>query len=175
MTALIRPRLDTVPSPVFLDPSAPHATLTFIAWLRDRHTDAVEVSWPAVVDPGLDTTLLFHLPPPAPAPEARGVDAVWRWRAAHRPAMCYYRVGPGFIQVKDVRQAETAARFVLEDPSQIGAFTRCLEPCRLTNLAPGERAAARMLVGERLLLQLDDWVTTLPSRMRHWPVPSHLA
>jgi len=164
---LVRPRWETVAEPVLLDPADPQRPLEFLAWLRDTHTEATEVSWHAVAAPGVDATPLYHLPPPA-----GGADAFDQWRAAHRPGMCYYRVGPGFVQVKDVRQAETAARFLLDDAATVAAFTRCLRPGRLTDLAPDERAAAQLLVDERLLLRWGDWVMTLPSRMRRWPVPS---
>jgi hypothetical protein len=43
-------------------------------------------------------------------------DDLRRWRAAHRPGMCYYRLARGFITVNDVWEAATAARFVLDTP-----------------------------------------------------------
>jgi hypothetical protein len=173
MSALVRPWLTTVDRPVTLDVSQPDTTLKFIAWLRDQQTEAVDVAWSALIDPELDTTLLFHLFPPEPNATAEEPDEVRRWRAAHRPGMCYYRLGPGFIQVKDMRQAETAAQFLLDEPPLMNAFTGCLRPCELDGLEPAERRAVEALVAERLLLRLGDRVTTLPSRMRRWPVPSN--
>jgi hypothetical protein len=175
MNGLVRPRRETLHAPVTLDASAPERTLAFVAWLRDLHADTVEVAWRAVIDPRLDTTLLHHLPPPMPPENVDWTDAVHRWQAAFRPAMCYYRLGPGFVQIKDVRQAETAARFLLDEPPLVAAFTRCLRPARITDLSPAEYGVAQTLVRERLLLRVGDWATTLPSRMRRWPVPSHLA
>jgi hypothetical protein len=170
MSALVRPRGTTLPETVMLGPSTSEQTAGFVAWLRDEQAGAVQVTWHAAIEAGLDTTLLHHLTPPA-GPED---DAVRLWRAEHRPALCYYRFGPGFIQIKDTRRPEDAARFLLDEPAPVAVFTRCLQPTRFTDLAPDERAAAEILTAERLLLRLGEWVTVLPSRMRRWPVPSHL-
>ncbi|HEX4815082.1 MAG TPA: DUF5825 family protein [Nonomuraea sp.] len=169
--ALDRPRTHTLDHLVDLDTNAPARASKFIAWLRERQSEAENVVWHAHVDPALDPTLLYHLPPPlsvaghqAPSPHP--------WLAAHRPAMCHYRMGPGFILVQDVRQPSTAARFELDEPALIDAFTHCLRPRQLTDLDGNRREAALALVAERLALRLGDWVTTLPTRMRRWPTPS---
>jgi hypothetical protein len=31
-----------------------------------------------------------------------------------------------------------------------------------------------LLLDEKLLLRLDDWIVTLPNRMRRWPIPSQI-
>jgi hypothetical protein len=173
MTALVRPGSATVDTPVTLDVARPGATLEFIAWLRDQQSQAVDVSWSAVVVPRFDVTPLVHLCPPGPGAPVEEPGEVRRWRAAHRPGMCYYRLGPGFIQVKDLRQAETAARYLLDEPPLVNAFLRCLRPCAMGDLDPAAGRAVEALVAERLLLRLGDRVTTLPSRMRRWPVPSN--
>ena len=156
--------------PVVLGPSTSERTVEFIAWLRDEQSETVQVAWHATIEAGLDTTLLHHLTPPADGAD----DAVRRWRAAYRPALCYYRLGPGFVQVKDTRRSEDAARFLLDDSVTVAVFTACLRPTRLVELSREERAAAETLEAERLLLCLGGWATVLPSRMRLWPVPSHL-
>lgn len=171
MNALVHPRAKSLQDTVVLGPSTSEQTVEFVAWLRDEQSDSVPVKWRAEIRGGLDTTLLHHLTPPE---DAGADDAVRRWREAHRPAMCYYRLGPGFIQVKDTRRTEDAARFLLDDPVTVAAFLGCLRPKRLIELALSERAVAESLAAERLLLRLGEWVTVLPSRMRLWPVPSHL-
>jgi hypothetical protein len=173
MSTLIRPKLAAVDGTVALDVARPRATLEFVAWLRDQQTQATDVSWSTDIDPRLDASLLFHLFPPEPRSPAAEADESGRWRAGYRPGMCYYRLGPGFIQVKDVRRAETAARFLLDEPPLVNAFIRCLRPCNLNDIEPAEGRVVLALVSERLLLRLGDWVTTLPSRMRRWPIPSN--
>lgn len=171
---LERPRAVALDSVVILDVGAPQRTVGFIAWLRDQHSQTTDVAWRAVVDPRIDAALLYHLPPPLPAVDGGSPEWLARWWAAHRPAMCYYRVGPGFIQIKDVRQATSAARFVLDEPELVDAFTVCLRPRRLDALAERQRHAVLALNVERLVLRVGDWVTTLPTRMRRWPVPSQV-
>jgi hypothetical protein len=172
MSDLVRPRVTKVDGPVTLYASQAD-TLEFVAWLRDQQTEAVDVVWSADIDPRLDVTLLFHLFPPEPDASVEEPDQVRRWRSAYRPGLCYYRLGPDFIQVKDLRQAETAARLLLDEPPLVNAFTRCLQPSELDDLEPVERKAVEALLAERLLLRIGDRVVTLPNRMRRWPVPSH--
>jgi hypothetical protein len=172
MSDLVRPLLTKVDGPVTLDVSQAD-TLEFIAWLRDQQTAAVDVVWSADIDPRLDVALLFHLFPPEPDASIEEPDEVRRWRTAYRPGLCYYRLGPGFIQVKDLRQAETAARLLLDEPPLVNAFTRSLQPSELDDFEPVERKAVEALLAERLLLRIGDRVVTLPNRMRRWPVPSH--
>ena len=171
MSALVRPRGKTLSEPVVLGPSTSERTVEFIAWLRDEQSETVQVAWHATIEAGLDTTLLHHLTPPA---DLGADDAVRRWRAAYRPALCYYRLGPGFVQVKDTRRSDDAARFVLDDTVTVTVFNRCLRPTRWVDLSREECAAVEALEAERLLLRVGEWVTVLPSRMRLWPVPSHL-
>ncbi|MDG4824884.1 DUF5825 family protein [Asanoa sp. WMMD1127] len=165
------PHPHVVAEPIVL--AADPATLTFLAWLRDQHSATTAVAWRATVDPALDTAPLHHLQPPEPVGPLPAEVA--RWRASHRPALRYYRRGPGFIQVKDVRRPSAGARFVLDHPPLIEAFDRCLAPTRLSDLAEPHRRAAEALVDEQLLMLVDGWALTLPYRMRRWPVPSQVA
>ena len=38
----------------------------------------------------------------------------WAWRRRYRPGLCYYRLGPDFVFVKDVRTSGDSARFRLD-------------------------------------------------------------
>lgn len=141
----------------------------FVAWLRDAAADWTSIDWGGAVD-GVDTTLLWHLPPPS-----RGAGAAaGRWREAFRPALCYYRNGPGFIQVKDVRDPRCAARVILDHPAHLEAFRSCLAPARISDLTPAVKTVVDQLAAERLILVLGGYATTLPPRLRRWPVPAHL-
>jgi hypothetical protein len=169
---LVRPRTSLINDIITLDPAAPHRTAACIARLRDLHTELTDVVWYASIATEFDVMSLVHLPPPQP--DGGRSAAVAHWRATHRPAMFHYRVGPGFIEVRDTRQAVSAARFVLDDPVLLDTFTHCLQPHRLTDLSSDAQGAALTLLDERLLLRLDDWIVTLPNRMRRWPVPSQI-
>jgi Family of unknown function (DUF5825) len=168
---LVRPFTVTLDRPVRFDIDAPRQLVEHVAWLRDRHSDVRDVRWTAVVDPRVDTSLVWHLPPP----DADGTDAVDEWRVAHRPAMCYYRVGPGFLQIKDARRPDASAILSIEDGPLVEAFTACLQPCRRADLPADIAGATATLIKERLVLDVGGWMTTLPSRLRRWPVPSQIA
>lgn len=147
----------------------PEPTLWFIGLLRDRLSEGVITQWRGELVDTMDVTVLHHLPPPT------GVDSrIDEWRAAFRVGLCYFRKGPAFIQIKDVRNAEASANFILDDPALIFAFTRFLQPRSLTRLEPTERDATDTLLAEGLLLRVGDHATTLPYRMSRWPVPATL-
>lgn len=143
----------------------------FAAWLRDRLSIGVVEPWSGEIPAALDTRPLHHLPPPRDTPDPRAE----LWRSAFRPGLCYYRMGPGFIQVKDIREPAEAARLTIDRGSLIEAFLRCLRPVRLTEAGRAERAALDQLLAERLLLRFGDIVTTAPCRMLRWPIPARFA
>ncbi|MFC4587619.1 DUF5825 family protein [Sphaerisporangium corydalis] len=167
-----------VERPVRLDAADGQATSRFVAWLRDRLSEGLAVAWRASLDPRLDASPLYHLPPPLPEGPGEQDPALVRWRASYRPGVCFYRVGPGFIQVKDLRGPGGPSRYTLTQDPYLSLFTRCLTPTLLTDLTEDARRIADALLAERLLIAVgapgDRWVTTLPSRMRRWPVPSYL-
>ena len=140
-----------------------------VALLRECASWGLLVHWEGTAQPAFDATELHHLPPP------RSLDgrspALARWRENHRYGSLHFRLGPGFIHVKDVRNPVRGMRYQLSDAGTIGVFTRCLRPARLTDLSEPERAEAESLAADRLLLRVGDLLVTLPSRMRRWPVP----
>jgi Family of unknown function (DUF5825) len=156
-----------ITTPCRLSAGAPSATLTLIRVLREASSDGVPVSWRAELDAGFDTTLLVHLPPPA---NGDADPALAAWRRQHRPGLCYYRLGPDFVFIKDVRRAGAAARFRLGGAT---ASFRALEPLvRVESLDPPARDLLEDLEREGLALRLGALATLLPSRMRRWPVPA---
>lgn len=145
----------------------PTAALQVIADVRDAMSAGRILGWRAETIPPAAAPLLWHLPPPS------GVGQELRdWRARFRAGLCYYRRGPGFVQVKDVREPDDAAGIVLDQPAVLGVFSRCLRPTSLADLDPAEGDAAEALLAERLLLRIADEVLVLPYRMRRWPVPA---
>lgn len=142
----------------------------FIAGLRDLMSAGAVARWRGAVTPALtESAALHHLPPPHGAEEVLGP-----WRSRFRLGLCYYRRGPDFIHIKDIRDPSAGAAYVLDDPLLVRAFTRCLSPTRLPDVAVDERAAIDLLLAEHLLLRLDDCVVTLPYHMRRWPIPATL-
>ncbi|GAB3402666.1 hypothetical protein GCM10027569_08930 [Flindersiella endophytica] len=160
------PAIGAVGDPVVLGTDAGQ-TLAAIRQLRDALTAGVVPTWYGELDRRVPFDLVCHLPPP----EGRGAVHD-RWRSGFRPGLCYFRRGPGFLRVRDARDRETTVDLVIDDDDLIGTFTRCLLPTSLTRLTPAERAAVNTLIEERLMLELDGKVVTLPHRMRRWPVPA---
>jgi len=157
----------------------PDGTAALLRLLRECDADGVRVVWTARRACGFDTSALHHLPPPyrpfetrSGTPAAEPPDpALLAWRAAYRRGNCHFRHGPGFVLVKDARDPANVARFTLDHPDLVAAFTHCLEPTRRADLDARAREAMDLLIGERLAIDLDGVVLTLPVRMRRWPIP----
>ncbi|OZV76998.1 hypothetical protein CA850_24815 [Micromonospora echinospora] len=156
--------------PVVLTPDEPQSVLALVAVLRDCLSRGSRVTWRCRATGGLDLTPLRHLPPPQ---WSAGEDrAVTDWRDTFRLGLCYYRQGPGFLGVRDVRDPVESAVYVLDEPPLREAFLRCLTPQRLDDWPTQGQAAAEELIAEGLLLRLGGLAVTLPYRMRVWPVPA---
>lgn len=157
--------------------STPESLAMTAARLRDRLSTGVVEHWTGPIPADVDTRPLHHLPPPAPGADggqASGDPRIRNWQATFRPALCYYRVGPGFIQVKDIRDPATASRVTISQQPLIDAIMDCERPVRLAGQDRRRGAALDFLLAECLLLRFGDLVTTAPYRMRRWPLPARL-
>ena len=163
----------TIGSPVSFGADA-EFDVRFIRFLREALSCALTVDWSLATPGPADVGAVCHLPPPASADTAAG-DATSRyadqWRDEHGFGHCYFRVGPGFVHVVDVRDAADAARFLLDDPPIVEAFAMLARAVRLTDLGPLAAELAGQLAEAGLLLQAGDWATILPSRLERWPLP----
>jgi hypothetical protein len=140
--------------------------LEFVAALRDRTARAERPDWDfdsiGALEP--DPDLLCHLAPP----QLTGrTDTIERWHALHRPGLCYYRRGPGFLAVHDQRPVSWSAELLLDGPEEVDLFERLLRPGLLV---PGD-PAARRLRAARLLLESDGMAVTLPYRETRLALP----
>ena len=147
----------------------PEATLRAVARLRDAALIGPRLSWRGRLAGPIEAALLCHLPPPVALRNGAGVAAAWR--QAYRYGSCFYRLGPGFIEVKDGRDPDVTVRTLLDDPASVGAFTTCLAPAVIGELQPAQREAVRRLVNRGLVLETAGLALTLPFRMSKWPVP----
>jgi hypothetical protein len=161
--------------PSLIVPADEPAAARFIAWLRDRMSAGERVRWSGDLPPSFDTASLHHLQPPVTTGRTPPSQAITAWQASFRPALYYYRKGPGFIQIKDVRDPAAAVRITLNDPTHILVFERCQQPLRPSELSAEEREALAQLTQAGLLLQLGEHLTTAPYRMSHWPISARLA
>jgi hypothetical protein len=145
-------------------------TVAFIRFLRDAASWDVRVRWNGRFSETVDPLSLVHLDPPADVDGAAGA-ALTQWKESHRYGLFYWRRGPDFVIVKDVRQAEEPAYFLLDDPPVLSAFMMLTQPSRISTMPESLQDATEELSAERLVLRLDDWAVVLPMRVRIWPIP----
>jgi hypothetical protein len=144
-------------------------SIAMVRLLRRAMSYGLNVLWDGSLDPAIDVETLVHLPPPTPG----GNDlVVTRWCATFRAGLCYYRVGPDFVFVKDVRDGGKAARFRLDHPGVLEQFRTLESVVTVSDLDGETRELLDALIEERLALRLGELATLLPYRMRRWPVPA---
>jgi hypothetical protein len=142
----------------------------FVRLLREALAATVAVDWTAGSLGDLDESLVCHLQPPRGGAPREESGAVWRDR--YRFGRCYYRLGPGFVLIKDTRDSVGhGARYRLDGPDAVAAFPDLERALHLPAATARARELFELLAGERLALRRGDWGTVLPFRMRRWPVP----
>lgn len=134
-----------------------------LALVRDLTSCSVAVDWTLRCGDDDDVAGLHGLQPPT-AGAHPGLDA---WRRAFRYGLLYWRAGPGFIIVRDARQGHIDVMTLSGGP-YVKAFEAGLPGCRLGQVDP---QAAAALVADRIMFARDNWLLSLPYRMRHWPIP----
>ncbi|HEU5471033.1 MAG TPA: DUF5825 family protein [Actinophytocola sp.] len=137
----------------------------FLRLLREAMSVILRIDWTAGSALPFDPALVCHLPPPRPGPQ----DGVGEWRRRHRYGLCYYRTGPGFLLLRDVR-AE-GMRYRLDDERAVACWPRLEAVAHLPGAEPDTRTLCDLLDAERLVVRRGAWATLLPYRMRQWPVP----
>ena len=155
-----------------LSADEPRPTLALVRLLRESASEGVPVTWRGVLADGIDPELLVSLPPPklpnADEPDAALVD----WRLRYGPGLCYFRIGPDFVLVKDVRRQDAAARFCIDDEGAVEAFRSLEDVAAVDELEPSALRILEDLRAEGLALQLGGFATLIAYRMRRWPVPA---
>lgn len=163
------------------DTGDPLDTLEFLRVLRQAAGEGAGVEWQADL-PVPDTRLLHHLPPPvapyaepalplpalltsAPSGPWPGGGAGTAWRAAYRPGLCHYRLGPGFVRVSDGRGGPVLTTTLT------GESAAALRGYLDVGPAPVADPAFDELVRLGLILPLGGLALTLPYRIRRWPIP----
>jgi len=145
-------------------------TLGLVRLLREAASVGLPVRWELGAVHGIDIPLLVHLP--APVASSALIPDVAEWQRRHQPGLCYYRVGPGFVQIKDVRQPEGSARFRITGDQELSWFARLHDVISIEQLDTPGRALLDALLDARIALVSGPCATLLPHRMRRWPVPA---
>jgi hypothetical protein len=154
----VRPGVVALTAPVRLDDAD---VLAVVLALRDRLENAQRVQWTAATDiPAHLAELLEHLPPPS----SGGGEGGDRWRERHRYGALFYRLGPGFVSVRERRTQRDAAVFTLT-----GQGLDCWEELK----TPSSHicGACAVLDDEGLVLTRHGERLLLPFRLRYPPTP----
>lgn len=161
-------RTVTVDEPVDLGAAADEC-LRLLRVLRDATSHAVRLRWTLSGVPNLPARTHTHLVPPHSGTNEAARRHAVLWAAAYQYGAFYYRLGPGFVAVKDVRDAADAGRMVIDDGHE--AFLALAEATARAEVAHVGSEILETAAEAGLLLYTDETVLILPYRMRHWPVP----
>ncbi|SDP95793.1 hypothetical protein SAMN04487905_11849 [Actinopolyspora xinjiangensis] len=137
--------------------------------LRDAVGHGLRIDWRASPVDGLSVTDFTHLPPPANLDELSFLpdsDAE-SWLDLYSYGQLFYRVGPGFVSIKDVRPTVPAARMTLEE-EEARIFLELAEGGGETGNSESLRSE---LVEYGLGIAAEGGFLVLPYRIRQWPIP----
>jgi hypothetical protein len=158
----------TVRAPLVFGRSAAH-DLDLLYLLREATSHAVRLRWTLAGVPCFPLRTHVHLVPPIGGTDREAADYAREWSGSYRYGCYYYREGPGFVTVKDVRPDGDPVRMTIgEGAEHFLAMSRARTEGDL-----GDEAAALLGTAEQagLLIRESGRLLVLPYRMRHWPVP----
>lgn len=138
--------------------------------LRAATSHAVRLHWIQQGQPGFALRSHIHLLPPADGVDSDAGEYARRWTAGYRYADFYYRQGPGFVSIRDIREGGDATRMLVEDEDAAG-FLRMAATISTEALDPLTRAMLPDAEAAGLLLRTANTHLVLPYRMRNWPIP----
>jgi ribosomal peptide maturation radical SAM protein 1 len=146
-------------------------SIQFLRFLRDCTAHRVNVKWRGKVGDQARPQSFHHLLPPSV--EGSPPEALQAWGKNHAYGQLYWRLGPNFLTIKDMR-AGREARFTLDDGPLRDVFTKVLVPQPWDALKgdPEHQEVLESLMEEELVVRLGDWVVALPYQLQHWPIPA---
>jgi hypothetical protein len=137
--------------------------------IRDATGFGLQINWSMATAPA-DINNFTHLFPPSGGFDSTGKEIAELWRDAYSFGTCFFRVGPSFIALKDVRRTVEAARMVIEEP-YFRSFLELAEWDTIGKLPAGSTAIVDDLVKVGLCHLGRAGMMVLPYRMREWPIP----
>jgi hypothetical protein len=147
-----------VRKPLDLLASGGERTAHAVAFLRECRAARMPLRW-RLGNHDIPLSAIAHVQAPL---NARAVSA--HWPASIEPiASLHWRNGPDFITVRDARDPQNEARYVIDDPPLVALFKRLQEPAPAN---PAELALLSDLIGEQMLVIADGFAVTTPARMR---------
>jgi len=149
--------------------TSPREDLQLLRILRDATSHGVRLHWTLAGRPCHPLRTHTHLVPPVRGTSEASAAYAASWTAAYRYGAFYYRHGPGFVTIKDVRDGASASRMVIDEGADV--FEALAAAHTLAEAGPVDPAILDVAAEAGLLLRTGDDVLVLPYRMRHWPVP----
>ncbi|MEV1239009.1 DUF5825 family protein [Nonomuraea sp. NPDC050022] len=155
---------------VDLDDPGGAAAVAALAVIRELTSHGIAVDWTLRMSVGsAGWRPLSHLHPPAAVYAGAAGDGIAaEWRDTFHIAKCGYRLGPGFIEIRD-RRTGSFRRLVIRNPNREEAIAPLLRGVRAASLAP--TVTERYLRAD-LLHQVGRYVWWTPYRIRRWPLSS---
>lgn len=144
--------------------------LRLLRFLREITSHTIRLEWALAGHPLLDPTAFVHLVPPTAAADDAARACVETWREGYRYGAFYYRCGPGFVTIRDIRVGVEAARLTI-DGEGYEHFRALADGENLAEVDGELRNALQDAVEAGLAVRGDDTFLVLPYRMRNWPVP----
>ncbi|WBB80751.1 DUF5825 family protein [Micromonospora sp. WMMD882] len=143
--------------------------LDLLRYLREVTSHAVRLRWRLAGTPSFPLHTHVHLVAPSGGVDADAARYAGHWTAGYRYGSFFYRQGPGFVMLKDVRPDSEDARLTIDEGAE--HFLAMAAACRTQELTPAAQALVDTVAEAGLLLRVDDRLLVLPYRLRHWPVP----
>lgn len=141
------------------------ATLRFLKAATEQY---VRLSWRLEGDPPWPLRTVSHLRPP----EESGTPLVSAWRRQHSFGLCTYRIGPGFVLLRDSRPDGQKIRAKLTGP-WVEVFQRLVSEDRHGADDQAEQLLRELQNAGLALVFGDGRHLVLPTRLSRWPVPYH--
>jgi hypothetical protein len=137
--------------------------------LRELTSWAMVTEWVARCNDGCAQLLqLSHLYPPSSVlgeQEPLLAARLRTWWEQYFPCKCAYRVGPGFLEVRD-RRFGNLELFTIDEPDRLAAIERLIGGMPAEDLDPAIR---QELAEVNLIAEHDGLLWWLPMRLRRWP------
>ncbi|SCL23849.1 hypothetical protein GA0074692_1659 [Micromonospora pallida] len=148
---------------------SPAEDLELLRYLRDVTSHAVRLRWRLAGLPCFPLHTHVHLVAPSGGVDADSAAHATAWTAGYRYGSFFYRRGPGFVSIKDVRPESEDARLTIDEGAD--HFLAMAEARTLAELAPDAQDLVDTVAEAGLLLRAGQRLLVLPYRLRHWPVP----
>lgn len=171
---------------VDLDDADGAAAVAALTVIRELTSHGIAVDWTIRMPAGTaGWRPLSHLHPPAAVYAGSAGDGIVgsagdgivgsggegiaaEWRDSFHIAKCGYRLGPGFIEIRD-RRTGSFKRLVIRNPHREEAIAPLLRGVRTTALS---QAVMERYLRADLLHQVGGFVWWTPYRIRRWPLSS---